>query len=85
MPQVKVRVLDAQQEPLTDFGQADGPGIDVPVTGQPGTLIIKPEIVGAILNHPRFFLEFTAVTPAVEYAVDDKSVSLSTSRAPVSQ
>jgi hypothetical protein len=76
VPQVKIRLLDARQEPLTDFGQIDGQGVNVPDDGKPGFLEIKPEFVQTLVEHPRFFVEFSAVTPAVEYGVDGDSVAM---------
>jgi ABC-type transport system involved in multi-copper enzyme maturation permease subunit len=78
VPQVQVRILDGDENPITDFGQIDGRGIDVPGTGKPGYLHLKPELVDALLKLkiPRFYVEFTGVTPAVEYGVKADSVSL---------
>jgi hypothetical protein len=76
VPQVQVRLLDRAGDPLTDFGQIDGHGTDVPATGQPGYVTLKPEVIDKLLQSPRFFLEFSAVTPAVEFGVNADSVLL---------
>ncbi|HEX4125554.1 MAG TPA: hypothetical protein VHY37_12560, partial [Tepidisphaeraceae bacterium] len=76
IPQVKVRILDRYGDAMTEFGQIDDEGMDVPATGRPGYATLKPEVIVKLIQSPRFALEFSAVTPAVEYGVDANSVSL---------